>query len=83
MDAQYSPVVDVGENAITLAREMRQGIEEEWDFAEVAEPINDLFGELTGLPTIGGKRLIEGWMDEETEHPIARKLGYGTYAANE
>lgn len=83
MDAQYSPIVDVGKNFVSICREAGQAVEDEMDWGQMYKYANDFFGEATGYPTVGMRRLAEGWMDEDTKHPVARKLGYGKYSMNE
>jgi len=68
-----------------LVRELMKGVDE-IDYGNMVEDVVDITGYMTGYPTPSVQNLVTGWrsiVNDETEHPIAKVIGYGNYATGD
>ena len=85
LGADYTSVTQSVDDTLKIVSEFSKGTDN-MNYDKIIEAAIDLFGYSTGLPTPAAQNVIRGWMDvanDETEHPIARSIGYGKGATNE
>jgi hypothetical protein len=71
----------VGQPVEDLGKAIRKAKKEDW--TGVTEAAIDIVGYSTGYPLPAVQNYVQGFLDEDTEHPIARKLGYSRYATGD
>ena len=85
MPLGFSPTTQPVASAGRLLREATKDAED-MDFGKMFEDITDITGYMTGYPLPAVSNLIHGWgsvINDETEHPVAKALGYGNFATGD